>query len=135
MNSAFAGTSFTTSTTWAARNCFRKVNKSRFASVFVVVIQSLSHIQLFVTPWTAACQAFLSFTISRRLLKLMSIELVMPSNLLSSVVPFFSHLQSFPGSGSFQMSWPFASGGQCWSFSFSISPSNQYSGLIPFRID
>ena len=54
----------------------------------------------------------------------------------SSVVPFSSHLQSFPASGSFEMSWLFASGGQkCWSFSFSISPSSKYSGLISFRMD
>ena len=136
MNSAFAVRSFTTSTTWAARNCFRKVNKSRFASVIVVVIQSLSHIQLFVTPWTAACQAFLSFTISRRLLKLMSIELMMPSNLLvlccSLLLPpsIFPRIRVFSDELALRIRWP-----ECWSFSFSISPSNKYSGLIPFRID
>ena len=86
-------------------------------------------------PWTAACQASLSITNSQSLLKFMSIESVMPSNISSSVGPFFSRLQSFPASGSFQMSvlrirWP-----KYWSFSFSISPSNGYSGLISFRID
>ena len=90
----------------------------------------------YATPWTVACQASLSFTISLSLLKLMSIELVMPSNHSTSIAPFFSCPQSFPASGSFPMSklfhirWP-----KYWSFSFSISPSNEYSGLISFRID
>ena len=85
----------------------------------VVVVQSLSHIQLFVTPWTAACQASLTFTISWCLLRLMSIESVMPT-ILSSGVPF-SCLQSFPASGSFRMSWIFASGGQSTGASASVS--------------
>ena len=79
------------------------------------------------TPWTVACQASLFFTNSQSLLKLMSIESVMPSNISSSVGPFFSRLQSFPASGSFQRSQFFASGG------FSSGPSNDYSGLISFR--
>ena len=74
-------------------------------------IQSLSRVRLLATAWTAALQASLSITNSRSSLKLMSIELVMPSNHLISVVPF-SYLQSFPVSGSFQMSQLFASGGQ-----------------------
>ena len=78
----------------------------------VVVVQSLSCVWLLVTPWTAACQASLSFTIFQSLLKFMSIESVMPSNHLSSAVPLSSCLQSFPASGSFLMSWLFASGGQ-----------------------
>ena len=77
--------------------------------VVVVVVQSLSHVQLFVTPWTAACRAPLSFTISQDLLKLMSIELVMPSNHLSCVIPFSSCPQSFPASGPFPMSQFFSS--------------------------
>ena len=95
-------------------------------------------------PWTAACQASLSITNSRSLLKLMSINSGMTYNhlilcrplLVPSVVPFSSCLQSFPASGSFPMSqffcirWP-----KYWSFSFSISPSNEYSGLISFRMD
>ena len=68
------------------------------------------------------------------LLKLMSTESVMPSNHLIFVVPF-SCLQSFPASGSFQMSQPFASGSQSISFSFNISPSNEHPGLISFRMD
>ena len=99
-------------------------------------VQSLSRILLFVTPWTAALQAYLSITNSQSLLKLMSIESVMPSSISSSVIPFSSCLQSFPASRSFRMSqfffirWP-----KYWSFSFSISPSNEYSGLISFRMD
>ena len=85
----------------------------------VVVVQSLSHVQLFVTPWTAACQASLTFTISWCLLRLMSIESVMPT-ILSSGVPF-SCLQSFPASGPFLMSWIFASGGQSTGASASVS--------------
>ena len=82
--------------------------------------QSFSHVWLFVTPWTAAYQDSLSFTISRNLLKLMSIESVMPSNhISSSVVPFSSCLKSFPASGSFQR--PFAWGGQSIGVSASAS--------------
>ena len=84
-------------------------------SLFIViftVVQSLDPVQLFKTPWTAASQASLSFTISQRLLKLMSIESVMTWKHLPSVVLFSSCLQSFPASGSFPMSRFFASGGQ-----------------------
>ena len=99
-------------------------------------VQSQSHVQLFETPWTAAYQASLSFTISWSLLKLMSIESVMPSNhlilcrplcLLSSVFPSISVLSS---ESVLHIRWP-----KYWSFSFSISPSNEYSGLISFWID
>ena len=92
---------------------------------------SLSHVQLFATPWTAARQATLSFTISWSLLKLMSIESVIPSNHLVLCCPLCSYLQSFLASGSFlHIRWP-----KYWSFSFSISSSNKYSRLIFFRID
>ena len=93
---------------------------------FLSSVQSLSHVWLFATPWTAACQASLSITNSRSLLKLMSIELVMPSHstihpshstISSAVVPFSSHFQSFPASGSLQMSQFFSSSGQ----SFGVS--------------
>ena len=77
-----------------------------------VVVQSLSCVWLFGTPWTAAHQASLSFTISQSLLKLMSIESVMPSNHLILCRPFSSYFQSFPASGSFPMSRLFTSGGQ-----------------------
>ena len=86
-----------------------------------------------MTPWTAKCQASLSFTISQNLLKLLSIELESwwcQPTVSSSVVPFSSCPQSFPASGSFPMRWP-----KYWSFSFSISPSKDYSGLISFRTD
>ena len=95
----------------------------------------LSCVRLFETPWTAARQPSLSITNSRSSLKLMSMESVMPPNhSIPSVVPF-SRLQSFPASGSFQISQFFASGGQSIGFSFSISPSNEYPGLISFRMD
>ena len=98
-------------------------------------VQSLTCVQLFATPWTAACQVSLSMTNSWCLLKLMSIKSVMPSNHLILCHPISSHLQSFPASGSFPVSvlcikWP-----KDWNFSFSISPSNEYSGLISFRMD
>ena len=78
----------------------------------VVLIQLLSRVRLFATPWTAANQASLSFTVSQSLLKLMSIKLVMPSNHLILCHPLLLRLQSFPPSGSFQMSQLFASGGR-----------------------
>ena len=99
-------------------------------------VQSLSHVQLFVTPWTAARQASLSITNSRNLLILMSIESVMPSNhfilchplLLPSSI--FPSIRVFSNESVFRIRWP-----KYWSFSFSISPSNEYSGLISFRMD
>ena len=101
-------------------------------------VQSLSHVRLFVTPWTAACQASLSITSSRSLLKLMSIESVMPSNHLILCCPLFLPPSIFPSIRVFStesglhIRWP-----KYWSFSFSfsISPSNEYSGLISFRMD
>ena len=102
----------------------------------MVVVPSLSHVQLFVTPWTAALQASLSFAIFWSLHKLMSIESVMPSNHLILCLPLFLLPWSFPNISVFSkelalhIRWP-----EYWSFSFSISPSNEYSGLISFRID
>ena len=96
----------------------------------------LSHVQLFATPWTAARQASLSITNSRNLLKLMSIELVMPSNHLILCCPLlllpsiFPSIRVFSNELILSIRWP-----KYWSFSFSISPSNDYSGLISFRID
>ena len=93
-------------------------------------VQSLSRVRLFVTPWTAACQASLSITNSQSLLKLMSIELVMPSNHLILCHPFpllpsiFPHIRVFSNESILCIRWP-----KYWSFSFSISPSNEYSGL------
>ena len=98
-------------------------------------VQWLSHVQLFATPWTAARQASLSITICQNLLKLMSIELVMPSNHLILFRPFllpsiFPSIRVFSKESVLRIRWP-----KDWSFSFSISPSNEYSGLISFRID
>ena len=94
--------------------------------------QSLSHVQLFATPSTATHQASLSITNSRSLLKPMSIESVMPSNHLILCCPFLLLTSIFPSIRVFSMSirWP-----KYWNFSFSISPSNEYPGLISFRMD
>ena len=100
-----------------------------------VVVQLLSHTWLFVTPWTAASQASLSFTISQSLLKLPSIESVMPSNhltlchLLFLLPSLFASIWVFSSESVLHIRWP-----KYWSFSFSISPSNEYSGWIFFRI-
>ena len=102
----------------------------------LAVVQSLSHIRLFATPWTAAPQASLSFTISGSLLKPMSIESVMSSNHLICCHPLlllpsvFPSIRVFSNELALQIRWP-----KYWSFSFSISPSNEYSGLISFRMD
>ena len=99
-------------------------------------VQSLSHVQLFVTPWTAAHQASLSITNSWSLLKFMSIESVMPSNHLILCRPLlllpsiFPSIRVFSNESALRMRWP-----KYWSFSFSINPSNEYSGLISFRMD
>ena len=99
-------------------------------------VQSLSHARLFVSLWTAASQASLSITNSQRLLKLMSIASVMPSNhlilccpllFLPSVIP---SIRVFSNESVLHIRWP-----KYWSFSLSISPSNEYSGLISFRMD
>ena len=102
---------------------------------FGVVVQSLSHVQLFATPWTIACQASLSFTISWSLFKLMSIESVMSSNHLiichSLLLPsIFPCIRVFSTESVLHIRWP-----KDWSFSFSVSPANEYSGLISFRMD
>ena len=97
--------------------------------------QVLSRVQLFATPWTAACQASLTITISRSLLKLMSIDLVMPSNHLILGCPLlllpsiFPSIRVFSNESVLHIRWP-----KYGSFSFSISPSNEYSGLISFRM-
>ena len=99
-------------------------------------VQSLSRVRLFVTPWTAAQQASLSITNSRSLLKLMSIESVMPSNhlilchTLFLLFSIFPSLRVFSSESVLHIRWP-----KDWSFSFSISPSNEYPGLISFRMD
>ena len=107
------------------------VLSDRFSSV-----QSLSCVWLFVTPWTAALQASLSITISRSLPKLMSIESVMPSNQLIFCCPLllppsiFPSIRAFSSESALRIRWP-----EYWSFSFNVSPSNEHSGLISFKMD
>ena len=98
-------------------------------------VQSLGRVQLFVTPWTAACQASLSITNSRSLLKLMSIESVMPSNHLILCCPLLLPPSIFPSIRVFSKVSSSHQVAKYWSFCFSISPSNEYSGLILFRMD
>ena len=99
-------------------------------------VRSLSHVRLFVTPWTVAFQASQSFTISQSLLKLMSIESVMPSNHLILCHPLllppsiFPSIRVFSNESVLHIRWP-----KYWSFSFNISPSNEHSWLISFRMD
>jgi len=122
---ALAGGFFTASAIWEAPK------RGHFSSV-----QLLSHVQLSATAWTAAHQASLSITNSQNLLKLMFIESVMPSNHLFLYCPLLLPSSIFPGIRVFSnesvlcIRWP-----KYWSFSFSISPSNEYSGLISFRMD
>ena len=113
---------------WEMGKCWSKGTK--------VSVQSLSHAWLFVIPWTTANQASLSVTNSWSLLKLMSIELVMPSNHLILCSPLlllrsiFPSIRVFSNESFLCIRWP-----KYWNFSFSISPANEYSGLIPFRMD
>ena len=109
---------------------------SRWEVEYVVVVRSLSRGRLFATPWTAAWQASLSFTISWSLFKLMPIESVIPSNhlilchpllLLPSIIP---SIRVFSNESALHIRWP-----KYWTFSFSTSPSNEYSGFISFRAD
>ena len=99
-------------------------------------VQSLSHVWLFVTPWIAARQASLSITNSRSSPKLMSVELVMPSSHLILCCPLLllppipPSIRVFSNESTLRMRWP-----TYWSFSFSISPSNEHPGLISFRMD
>ena len=120
------------------------MSKPIFHSTFLVCIiwskissvQSLSHVQLLVTPWTTACQASLSITNSRSLLKLMSIESVKPSKRLMLCHPplllpsIFPSIRVFSSESLLHIRWP-----KYWSFSFSISPSSENTGLVSFRMD
>ena len=107
-----------------------------YEAIYICSVQSLSRVRLFATPSTAAHQASLSITNSRSLLKLMSIESVMPSNHLILCCPLLLLPSIFPSIRVFShesvlcIRWP-----KYWSFSFSISPSNEYSGLISSRMD
>ena len=106
------------------------------ASVQFSSVQSLSCLRFFVTPWITACQASLSITNSWSSLKLMSIELVMPSSHLILCHPLLllppipPSISVFSNESTLRMRWP-----KYWSFSFSISPSNEHPGLISFRMD
>ena len=105
-------------------------------SLQFISVQLLSPVQLFATPWTAACQASLSITNSWSLLKLIPIELVMPPNHLILHHPIllppsiFPSIRVFSNESVLHIRWP-----EYWSFSFNISPSNEYSGLISFRME
>ena len=107
------------------------IKKTQFSSV-----RSFSRVQLFVTPWTATWKTSLSITNSRSLLKLMSIESMMPSNLVILCCPLlflpsiFPSIRVFSNESVLLIRWP-----KHWTFSFSISPSNEYSGLSSFRMD
>ena len=110
--------------------------KNILISIFVLIVQLLSRVQLFATPWTAACQASPSPTVSQNLSKFMSVESVMPSNRLILYCLFlilpsiFPSLRVYSNESALCIRWP-----KHWSFSFSISSSNVYLGLISFRID
>ena len=110
--------------------------KKRYDQLQFSSVQSLSHVQLYATPWTEACQASLSITNSQSLLKLTSIKSVMPSNHLILCRPLlhppsiFPSIRVFSSESVLHIRWP-----KYWSFSFSISPSSEYSGLISFRMD
>ena len=99
-----------------------------------LVVQLLNHVRLFTTPWTAACQASLLFTISQSLLRFISIELVILSNHLILCCPlfllpsFFPWIRVFSNESTVCLRWL-----KYWSFSFSINPTNEYSGLISFK--
>ena len=103
---------------------------------FVIVLQLLSRVRLFATPWTAARQASLSIIISQSLFKFISIEPMMPSNHLILCCPLlllpslFPSIKVFSNESSLHVRWP-----KYWIFSLSLGPSNEYSGLISFKID
>ena len=117
-------------------NHLRLISSSVIRHIDISSVQLLNSVLLFATPWTAAHQASLSITNSWSLLKFMSIELVMPSNHLILCHPLlllpsvFPSIKVFSNESVLRIRWP-----KYWSISFSISPSNEYSGLISFRID
>ena len=117
-------------------NALKFTNSTKVHIMCPLSVQSLSHVQQFETPWTAALKESLSITNSWSLLKLMSIQSVMPSNHLIVCRPlllppsFFPRIMVFSNESALRIRWP-----KYWSFSFSISPSNEHSELISFRID
>ena len=118
--------------TWLLHDC---LNRFLFCHL-PLLVQSLRHVWLFATPWAAACQASLSFTISQSLFKLMSTEWMMSPNHLIPCFPFlllpsiFPSIRVFSKGSALRIRCP-----KYWSFSFSISASNEYLGLISFKID
>ena len=115
--------------------CGWQSHRTSEGAIVVAIVHSPSPVQLFKTPWTAACQASLSLTISQSLLKLMSIESMMPSNHLILCHPLllpsiFPSIRIISDESALCIRWP-----KYWSFSFSISPSNEYSELISFKFD
>ena len=116
--------------------CMLKSEHQYPISLFLNSVQLLSPVQLFATPWIAAHQASLSITNSRSSLKVISFELVMPSSHLSLCCPLLLlppiplSIRVFSNESTLHMSWP-----KYWSFSFSISPSNEHPGLVSFRMD
>ena len=130
------GNENTLNTYWKYLFC-KLVRKFSLLILFFVVVagQSASHVWLFATPWTAACQTSLSLTISWSLPKFMSIELVMPSSHLILCCPLllpsiYPSIRVFSKESTLHIRWP-----KYWKFSISTSSSNEYSGLISFRID
>ena len=121
---------------WAVKSMWASFLVARGSWPIFVVVQWLSCVRLFATPWTAVCQASLPFTISQSSLRFMPIRPVMLSTHLIFCHPFlllpsvFPTIRVFSNELAFQNMWP-----KYWNFSFSISPSNEYSGLISFRID
>ena len=117
------------------RDLFKKIRDTK-GTFHASSVQSLSHVWLFVSPWTAPCQASMSTTNSQSLLRLMPIELVMPFNHLILCHPLlllpsiFPSIRVFSSESVLPIRWP-----TDWSFSFSISPSNEHLGLISFRMD
>ena len=108
--------------------------KGVFPFCGLFAIHSLSHVHPFATPWTVACQASISFTISQSLLRLMSIELMMSSNHLILCHPLFLPHSIFPSIGVFSNELALSIRCQYWSFSFSISPFNEYSDWFPLEL-
>ena len=123
---------------WGRKRLLKLRNYDTMPSDYlgIFVVQLLRQVQFFAIPWTAACQASLSFTVSQSLLKLMSVESVMPSNHLILSCPLlllpsiFPSIRFFSNESTLCIRWP-----KYWSFTFSISPSSEYSGLISFRTD
>ena len=122
-------------TSWLCSKC-AMIAQKYLSFLNCVVVQSLSHVRLFATPWTAARQASLPFNISWSLLKFMSIKSVMPANHLILCHPLlllpsvFPSIKVFSNESVLHIRWP-----KYWSLSFNISPSNEHPGLISFRME